>query len=118
MSRPRFLADHDFRDRILRGLKKREPSVDLVRVRDVGLESAPDDQILEYAAAEKRIVLSHDVNTMSAAAIARVSAAEPMWGLILAIQAAKPSIIIDDLMLFWTVYEPDDLQNEIHYLPL
>lgn len=43
MSRPRFLADHDFRDRILRGLKKREPAVDFVRVREVGLESAPDD---------------------------------------------------------------------------
>jgi predicted nuclease of predicted toxin-antitoxin system len=118
MSRPRFLADHDFRDRILRGLKKREPSVDLVRVREVGLERAPDDQILEYAAAENRIVLSHDVNTMSAAAIARINTGEPMWGLILAIQAAKPSTIIDDVLLFWTVYEADDLRNEIHYLPL
>lgn len=55
---------------------------------------------------------------MSAAAIARISAAEPMWGLVLAIQTAKPSTIIDDLLLFWTVYEADDLRNEIHYVPL
>jgi hypothetical protein len=68
MSRPCFLAGQDFNEHIIRGVLRREPAIDFVRLRDVGLESRSDAEILAYAAAENRIIVSHDVNTMSAAA--------------------------------------------------
>ena len=33
---------------------------DAVAVRDVGLADAPDDEILDHASAEDRVVISHD----------------------------------------------------------
>ena len=32
MSRTRFLTDHDFNERILRGLERREPTIEIVRL--------------------------------------------------------------------------------------
>ncbi len=35
---------------------------DAVAVRDVGLGSAPDDEILDFAIAQERVVISHDTD--------------------------------------------------------
>ena len=70
MSRPRFLADNDLTDQIVLDLLRREPSVETARLRDVGLDTAVDSAVLDYAAREGFIVVSHDVNTMRAAAVA------------------------------------------------
>lgn len=118
MSRPRFLFDHDFDDRIVRGFLRREPSAECVRCREVGLEKAADDVVLAYAAKEERVVVSHDVNTMRHAAIVRLTAGLPMHGLILSHQGAKIGVIIDDLQLLWTVLEADELIGTIRFLPV
>lgn len=41
-----------------------------------------DPAVLAWAAAEGRVLLTHDVTTMTAYAIARVRAGEPMAGII------------------------------------
>jgi hypothetical protein len=46
----RFLSDEDFNRRILRGLRRRLPALDVVRVQDVGLIARPDTEVLEWAA--------------------------------------------------------------------
>ena len=58
----RFLTDEDFNRFILAGVRRRLPELDIVRVQDCGLRSFRDPIILEFAASENRIVLSHDVN--------------------------------------------------------
>lgn len=64
MSRPRFLVDHDLNEHIVDGVRRREPGIEFVRTRDVGLAESPDDEVLEYAAKNGLIVVSHDVNSM------------------------------------------------------
>ncbi len=61
----RLAADEDFDDDILRALSRRLPDVDLVRVQDAGLRSAADAEILEWAAHAGRVLLTHDVSTMT-----------------------------------------------------
>ncbi len=56
----RFLADENFNNAILRGLLRRKPDIDIVRVQDVGLSGASDPEILAWAAREDRLVLTHD----------------------------------------------------------
>ncbi len=56
----RFVADENFNGDIVRGLLLRRPDVDLVRVQDAGLTGADDPEILAWATAHDRIVLSHD----------------------------------------------------------
>lgn len=118
MSRLRLLADQDFDERILKGLLQREPSIDFVRSREVGLDRAPDAAVLAYAASDTRVVLSHDANTMTAAALARMSARLPMNGLIIIPQRRKIGRLIDDLLIVWGVLDSDELMNTIRYVPL
>lgn len=118
MSRPKFLADHDFNEHIVAGLLRREPAIDLIRCRDVGLAQQADARILEYAATVQRIVLSHDVNTMSAAAAQRIAAGLETYGLLLVPQACPVATIIEDLLLVWAASEADEWQEQVRFLPL
>jgi predicted nuclease of predicted toxin-antitoxin system len=59
-------TDEDFNNRILRGLLRRMPDLDVTRVQDVGLSGSEDPDVLEWAAGEGRVLLTHDASTMSA----------------------------------------------------
>ena len=51
----RFLVDEDFNNDLVRGLLRRNPRTDLLRVQDCGLCGATDDAVLVRAASEGRI---------------------------------------------------------------
>ena len=59
----KLAADENFNNNIVRGLLRKEPGLDIVRVQDVGLKGADDPTVLEWAAQEERILLTHDVKT-------------------------------------------------------
>lgn len=61
----RFLADEDFDNRIVRGLMRRLPTLNLIRVQDTEVAEAKDSVVLAWSAKENRIVLTHDVSTMT-----------------------------------------------------
>jgi hypothetical protein len=46
----RLLADENFNNQIIRGILRRNPDVDIVRVQDIGLIEADDPTVLEWAA--------------------------------------------------------------------
>jgi hypothetical protein len=118
MSRPRFLADHDFNEHILSGVLRLEPLVDFLRVRDLGMSTLPDTEILAYAAREGLLVVSHDVNTMPAAAFARLSAGESFPGLFMAPQSSPVASIIDSLLMIWAASELEEWKDQVIFLPL
>jgi len=60
-----FAADENFNNDIVRGLLRRLPDLDLIKVQDAGLSGADDPAILEWAAQENRVLLTHDVTTMT-----------------------------------------------------
>jgi hypothetical protein len=60
----RLATDEDFNNRIVRGLLRRQPDLDLVRIQDAGLAGTDDDEVLAWAASEGRILITHDVTTM------------------------------------------------------
>jgi predicted nuclease of predicted toxin-antitoxin system len=53
----RFLADENFNTNVVRGLLRRQPDLDIVRVQDVGLSGADDPTLLAWAAQHGRIIL-------------------------------------------------------------
>ena len=67
----RLLADHNFDGRILRGLVRRIPDLDLVRAFDAGFDRVEDPELLAAAAAD-RVVVTHEVNTIPGFARTRV----------------------------------------------
>jgi predicted nuclease of predicted toxin-antitoxin system len=56
----RLLSDENFNGDIVRGLFLRQPNLDLLRVQDVGLREVDDPAILDWAASNERILLTHD----------------------------------------------------------
>jgi len=118
MSRPRFLADNDLNDAIVVGVRRREPAAEFARLRDLGLATRPDPEVLDHAALENWIVVSHDVNTMREAACTRLAAGLPMNGLLLAHQRTPVSAIIESLILIWSASEAEEWAGQVEFLPL
>lgn len=85
----KFLADEDFNNRIVRGIRRRSEEIDIVRVHEVGLLGEPDTAVLEWAANEERIVLTHDAATMIGFAYERIRDEREFSGLIAVSQSAS-----------------------------
>ncbi len=113
-----FLSDEDFNRRIARGLRRRLPLLDIVRVQDVGLITRPDTEVLEWAANENRVVLTHDVTTMSKHAFDRVNQELPMPGVIEISQDVPIGEAIEELVLIAECSLENEWQNQVIYLPL
>jgi hypothetical protein len=54
----RLASDADVHGDILRGLQRRLPELDLVRVQDALPEGTPDPDVLAWAAAEHRVLIT------------------------------------------------------------
>ena len=113
---PRFVADEGFRRSIVTGLRYRIPSMDLVLAQDVGLSQTPDPDILEWAALENRIVLTHDINTMVGDANARLMASLPMPGVVVVHWDTPPGRVIQDLLEMIVAGVVGDWENQIRYI--
>ena len=71
----------------------------MVRVQEVGFYGAPDPEILEWAAREERILLTHDVATRTAHAAARLRAGEPLAGVLEVPRSVPMKQVIEELCL-------------------
>ena len=117
MSQLRFLADHDLNEHIVVGVRRREPTIEFLHVRDLGMNDKPDAEILEYADQQGLIVVSHDVNTMPAEAYARLATGKTIAGLLLVQQTQPIAAIIENLLLIWLASETEEWKNQVCFLP-
>lgn len=115
---PRFLADENFNHDIVRGVLRRKPDLDIVRVQDVGLSAANDPTLLAWAAQQGRVILTHDVTTMTRYAYERVEAGQPMPGLFEVSRAVPIGTAIEDIMLLAEYSLEGEWEGQIRYLPL
>jgi predicted nuclease of predicted toxin-antitoxin system len=113
-----LLADENFNNDIIRGLLRRQPSLDIVRIQDVGLSGADDPTVLEWAAQANRILLTHDVSTVTRYAIERVEAGQPMPGIVEVSRTVSIGIILDDIQLLAETSRDGEWDGLILYLPL
>jgi Domain of unknown function (DUF5615) len=84
---------------IVRGLRRRRPDIDLVRIQDVGLSGAHDAAVLKWAANEGRVLLRHDVSTLTRYAYERLQAGKPMAGVFEVSRTVPLKVVIKDLIL-------------------
>jgi predicted nuclease of predicted toxin-antitoxin system len=96
----------------------RRPALDLIRVQDVGLARADDTTILAWAAAENRILLTHDRATMPDFAFTRVIAGQPMLGVFVVHDRMSIRQAIDELLLMDACSEQGEWSGLVVYLPL
>lgn len=73
----RFVADENFYFRIVQGLRRRLPSLDIVRVQEMGIAGISDPDLLAWAAEAHRLLVTHDARTMAGFAYKRMGLACP-----------------------------------------
>lgn len=113
----KFLADENFDNTIVRGLFRRNLKLDIVRVQDVGLSGKDDPTVLEWAAQEGRILLTHDVATITRYAYDRVRQNQPMPGVIEISTDAPIGRVIEDILVLVECSQEAELEGQIQYLP-
>ncbi len=102
----RFLLDENFNGKIMRGLRAQQPDVDMIRVQDTELSGADDPAVLEWAAREGRILLTHDLDTMTKYANERIAQGLPLAGVIFVRDTLPVAKVIDDRWRFWAQAKP------------
>jgi len=79
--------------------------------------NADDPTILEWAAREERILLTHDVATITMYAYERINKGLPMPGVVEVIATASIGRILDDLELFVQCSLPEEYDGRILFIP-
>ncbi len=114
----RLLLDENFNNNILRGLLRRNRDLDVIRAQDVPEVVGKDDPtLLEWAAEEGRVLLTHDVRTITHHAYERIREGKPMPGIIEVQLDAPLGPVIEDILIVVGAGAPDDVENKIIYLP-
>lgn len=113
-----LLIDENFDQRILRGLRLEVPAIDYIVVQETKLKGLRDPLLLAWAAENQRIIVTHDVNTMPRHAYDRVRAGQPMPGVIVIPEDLAVGKAIEELATLVECCEPEELSNQVKYLPI
>ena len=117
MEKIKFLTDENFRRAILDGVLARLPDLDILRVQDAGLRTYSDPKILEVAALENRILLTHDVRTLETHARARIAKSKPMPGVMIIREQVPIGKAIEGIILIAECDHPEEWNGIIRTRP-
>ena len=115
--RVKFQADADLDGRILRGVRRVAPEVDIRSAAESGLDGLSDPEVLRLAAASGRVLVSQDRRTMPGHFGAFVKNAHSP-GLILLRYAIPIRTAIDELILISNASDAEELVNRLVWIPL
>jgi hypothetical protein len=113
-----FAVDENFNMHIINGVLRRLPEADILRVQDAGLGGTNDPAVLEWAASKGRVVLTHDVNTLTAVAYERIAAGLPMMGVFVVPLPVPIKVVVEDILLIAECSVEGEWKGRVTYLPL
>ena len=113
-----FLVDQNFNEHIVDGMTRRDPILEFTHVRDIGFAEAPDSVVLERAAMNGLVLLTHDRKTIPPFAYARVAGGLPMPGVFLVSGDMPTCQAIDELLTAAYCLTPDECKDTVIYFPL
>jgi len=114
----RLVADENLTNGIVRGLLRRDATLDLVRVQDVGLSGATDFGVLDWAAENRRVLVTHDYRTVPSCAKRRIEAKLAMFGVFIVPYSLSVRQAIEDLLFLAQCSLEEEWENRVFYLPL
>jgi hypothetical protein len=115
----KLAADENFNNDILRGLLRRNPELDIVRVQDIPEVAGQEDPVvLEWAAQEGRVLLTHDVRTITKYAYERTAAGLPMPGVFEIKRSVPMGVTIEEILILAECSVEGEWEGQVRYLPL
>ena len=116
-SRRRYEADADLNEDIVTGVLRRAPEIDFQTATEAGLQGVKDENVLEIASLEERILVSHDRKTMPKY-FAEFISQNQSAGVIIVSKKLEISLVIEQLILIWAASEAEEYVNSIRQLPI
>lgn len=114
----RLLLDENFDNDVLRGVLRRNPDADIVRAQDIPEIAEMDDPVvLAWAAEQGRVLLTHDVQTMTNYAYERVRLGLPMPGVFEVSLSAPIGAVIEDILDLIQYSLEGEWEGQVRYLP-
>jgi hypothetical protein len=77
-----------------------------------------DQALLSWAAGQKRVLLTHDVSTITAYAYRRIMKGEPMPGVFEVSRRFPIRGAVEDIILLSECSNPGEWEGQVRYLPL
>ena len=114
----RLLIDENFDHRILRGLLSRLPDLDHVIAQHAGLTGTEDPKLLEWAAGQSRVLVTHVIQTIPKFAYDRIKNGEPMPGVIAVPKRVTIGDAVAELLIIIECTISNELENTVKFLPL
>ncbi len=115
----RLATDADVNGDFLRALHRRVPDLDIVRAQDAGLRTAPDNEVLAWAASEGRILVTQDRRTMPRFAGERLAAGLPMPGLfVIRNRPEQIGLMVEEILVVILCSEQHEWDGRVQFLPL
>jgi hypothetical protein len=100
------------------GCVRREPAIDFISARAAKLDGLTDPDVLAMAAAQGRILVTHDFRTMPRHFADFLATGATSPGVFLVKQHTPLASVIEDLVLIWTASTAEDWINRIVAIPL
>jgi hypothetical protein len=92
------------------------PAVDFRTAHEASLEGVPDEQVLEIAAREGRILVSHDLSSMPTH-FTNFTSNHDSPGVLLIPQSLSIKQAVEELATIWGASEAEEWVNTITWLP-
>ena len=89
-----------------------------MRVQDAGLPKKDDPDVLEWAAQEGRVLLTHDVTTLRKHAYERIERGVPMPGVIEVSQELPIGVAVEEVLLLAECSMVGEWEGQVRFLPL
>ncbi len=115
--RVRYQANVDLDGRIIRGLLRTAPEIEIRAATQAGLNGLEDPDVLQVAADSGRILVSQDRRTMLGH-FARYVKRVRSPGLILLREATPIATAIEELVLIWAASDAEEWINRVIWIPL
>ena len=115
--RVRFQADADLDGRIIRGLRRIAPEIDIRTAADAKLDGLKDPDVLRTAADSGRVLVSQDRRTMPSH-FAQYSIGAQSSGVILLREAIPIATAIEELVLIWSASNAEEWIGRLAWIPL
>lgn len=120
MSQVSYLFDEHMPDSLINAILRREPSIFILRIDQVGAppKGTRDPEVLEFAERERMAIFTHDISTMPVHADAHTASGRNTYGVFIWTRdLARVVGATDDLILIWAASEAEEWMNLVRYLP-
>ncbi len=112
-----FQADNDLKVDIVKAVRRQEPSVDFASAQEAGLGGVGDPEVLDMAARQDRVLVSHDRRTMLDHFRSHLSARKSSPGVLIVSQGAPVGLVVEAIVYVWLLADPLELRDQAYYLP-